>query len=243
MGTAQKPGLFKPADGTPPPSGNMLWYYDADFTVESGGDVVTWNDLSGNGWANGNATQAVGGNRATLNVGDLGGHNTASFNGSADRYDASHSIGITGITEYTVVGLSQRAAGAATAAICDASDHVTDTNRGFHLGQNGGVRNTRYQLANDVNYAFSSTAWVIHVGIGTGGTLKIYEGTVLKATNGALPAINFQIQYWRIGSLKQDVWPWDGKIAQCLAYRRAWGPSDLAQYVASVNARYGLSLV
>jgi hypothetical protein len=225
-----------------PKSGNLELFFDGDFVTQSGGNISAALNQSSHG-ATRDAVQATAGNKPTVGTA-LNGHGTVHHDGTDDYLQGVFGGGGFNASNgqaHTLVALSKRPAAAQDRGLFDSAPALL-TNTGIMLIQSTGSRVYRMVTAGGIGYSFSGSNWIVHFCTFTpsGTAVAIYEGTTSKNT-GTSGASNV-LQNFRIGRLFQDVFPWDGDWAQILLYNVTFDATDRSNYIAYVNARYGLAL-
>ena len=102
------------------------------------------------------------------------------------------------------------------------------------------VRNGQILITGDAKYTYTDvTNAHVFEGTHTTASRTIYEDGVSKNTNSTSGAFIAQDRY-RIGSLFQDQFYWDGLIAEVIVYNRLLSDTERALVRRYLGNRYGI---
>jgi hypothetical protein len=231
--------------GRPPPAAvnnNLeLWLRsDSGVGLTAGGLVQSWADLSGHSPAR-DAVQTTAGNQPGFTAVDANFNNQPSlnFNGATNNRFLAGSCPITQIAG--IAGQSFTAMAVSKMAVASQSGH---TNAGEVLLQNAANRDYRYGNAADTQYAFGLTTVIVHFIRSKANSINaetkdLFEKDVIKATSAATVGALTLTQY-RVGRLFDDVFPFNGDIAEIAVWSKALTDTQIAALAGAAILRYAI---
>lgn len=225
-------------------SGLQLWLR-ADVGVRFDGDpadpddaVDTWEDQSANGRT---CTQATGANQPIFRSAGLNGRPAVEFDGSNDFLANTSTWPILSTDASIMVVAKMDTTGSHCVFDLEPAALV---NQGLTLFQETTNRKFRFTSPSvndeDAIYSFSSTSPEIHFGNRVTNVNGIYENNVLKDDEalGNLPS--FRAEGYRVGTMIDGTFPWDGMIAEIAVWDRALTGVEMALMNAYAQSKYGI---
>lgn len=227
-----------------------LWLRsDSGIGLTAGGLVASWADISGHAPAR-NALQATAGNQPGFTAVDANFNNRPSlnFNGATNNRFLAGSLPLpqpAGGQSFTMMTVAKMTVANQSGGIFDSSTVAGTTNTAYMMLQNGSTpRSFRYPAANDLQYTLASTSVVVNFARSTltgvnAETKEIFEKAVSKGTQ-AQASVALQITQYRVGRLFQDVFPFQGDIAEIACWSRALTNAQIAGLSAYATALYAI---
>ncbi len=226
--------------------GNMVMWFRSDLgvTLETGDKVSTWADQSGNGY---DALQVTDANRPVWIASAINGQPALLFDNSNDFL--RNTLPNLDLRNVTIMAVSTQAS-TGNHAIIDISMTDGTTNDGHMMLQEGSLR--RYRAAENgatpnAEYTYTTlNTPQVHFGI------KRFDPTIAAQHFGFIyeknveqDSVNAQSQVdpfvaFQIGRLFQDVFPWDGYIAEIIVYSEELTSDQIDDLSTYAVDRYGI---
>lgn len=214
-----------------------------------GNAVASWADQSGHSPAR-DALQATSGNRPAFTFSDanFNGKPSLNFNGAtSNRFMAGAlPIGATA-NQFTIVAVSKMAVASQSGGILDVTSAGGLTNAGQLLLQNAANRSYRYGSGLDLQYAFGSTSVTVHFATTTRVNVnqqqkRLFEKTTLQAgPQSTTVSDGLALTQYRLGRLFQDVFPFNGDIAELMVYTKPLSLAEMTALSGFLSVKYGIA--
>lgn len=228
-GSPAPPPPFVPTDI----AGCTVWLNAGALVLSNNDPVASWTDLSGNG---NNAVQATGSLQPLFKTAILNSQPVVRFDGLDDVMQGA----ISGITSDATIFVVAKFSATGNRALVDLSTDGTSTNTGEQFFLAGAALFARTAGSGAAQYSFSDTTSFFYFSATYSSSLReIFQNGVSQGTDGSsLAPAGSQIAY-RVGELFQNIFPFDGDVAEVIIYNSVLSGGDLTTVNTYLATKYG----
>lgn len=211
----------------------------------AGGAITLWPDISGQQGSNRDATPGTA-PVLTLNVAN--GQPAATFDGATSNRFLAGLLPAVSSELWTVCAVSRMATASQLGCVVETANATGNVRTGNQLAQQTTTRRYHFAPAGEgtaaffVEYTFSLTTPMIHICRYTtlaNTSPQIFEKAVSQQGKSTATGINAQTQY-RVGRLFNNTGPFNGDILEICVYSSALSTTEVSQWSAYAQNRYGI---
>jgi hypothetical protein len=220
--------------------GLVLWLDASQISGLSDGDsIAAWTDASGN---NQNASQATGTKKPVYKIGVINGKPVVRFDGVDDFLENGTFAALNNSSAASLFIVKKHTSG----ALIRFPLFFVNLFYQFNLG--GGPKYWRTSATEDANATLDWTTWTYEAQLfdgsqsGNANRLKIRSNgsPVSVSYTGTIAATLGSGTGFYVSTSDGTLYPWNGDIAEIIAYSTALSDGDLAQLERYLATKYGL---